>query len=702
MTINFGAISHATGGLVFLLISLLLARGRFRRLVDRSLLLACLLTATWLFVVAAQQAFGTPSFSTRYISEILKNAGWISVLYVVLGIHLSPYRVADRTRYFLAIATSSILILMLMAGMAYALLQVRLISGNWLAFLQVLISVSGLVMVEQVWRNEVTYKRSNLRYLCLGIGALFTYDFILYSDALLFSEISSSLWDSRGIITTLCAPLIAFTMINTARQPIEVQVSRQLVFHSSLLLMAGLYLLLISAAGYYINRIGGDWSEAFLVIFFFCALLSLAFLGTSPRLRARLLVFISQNFFNYKYDYREEWQRVTRNISGPDDISPIEQRTVQALAYLVGSRHGILWLRDEDNNFVAKGYWNTSEIKQNKIDINSDLVQFLSRSDWIINLKEYQEDPTQYDLMEIPDCLFRMEAPWLIVPMQVNEQLFGIVCLGEPLTRMALNWENYDLIKIVSRQITGYLALQYTETRLSEVRQFEAVNRASAFMVHDLKTIVAQLSLLANNAEKHKHNPAFVDDMINTTRHAIDKMNKLLTQIRKPVTQDHPTRFSLDKLLEDVMKEKNKREPAPGIVGELPSVEILADRDKLKDVLSHLIQNAQDATPREGEVGISIKRSAGWVVIFIQDSGEGMSEEFIKNQLFKPFESTKGLTGMGIGAYQSREYVRKLGGSLEVTSEPGLGTCFTIKIPLESANNGGNGNGRPRLLQNTG
>ena len=61
-----------------------------------------------------------------------------------------------------------------------------------------------------------------------------------------------------------------------------------------------------------------------------------------------------------------------------------------------------------------------------------------------------------------------------------------------------------------------------------------------------------------------------------------------------------------------------------------------------------------------------------------------MSQDYIKNELFKPFSSTKGLTGMGIGAYQSKEYLRKIGGSINVTSEPDVGTCFTLSIPLTS------------------
>jgi len=111
---------------------------------------------------------------------------------------------------------------------------------------------------------------------------------------------------------------------------------------------------------------------------------------------------------------------------------------------------------------------------------------------------------------------------------------------------------------------------------------------------------------------------------------------------------------------------------------------VRADKEQLRNVLGHLIQNAQDATPPDGEITINLKPARDNVVMFIQDTGCGMTEEFISAQLFKPFASTKGLTGMGIGAYQAREYIRELGGSIDVTSEPGVGSCFSLRFPVEA------------------
>ena len=115
---------------------------------------------------------------------------------------------------------------------------------------------------------------------------------------------------------------------------------------------------------------------------------------------------------------------------------------------------------------------------------------------------------------------------------------------------------------------------------------------------------------------------------------------------------------------------------------ECESLAVKANPEKLRSVVGHLIQNAQDATSKDGEVTITIKASQENLVLFIQDTGSGMTDDFIKERLFKPFDSTKGLTGMGIGAYQAREYVRHLGGNIDVTSEVGVGSCFSVRLPI--------------------
>lgn len=108
----------------------------------------------------------------------------------------------------------------------------------------------------------------------------------------------------------------------------------------------------------------------------------------------------------------------------------------------------------------------------------------------------------------------------------------------------------------------------------------------------------------------------------------------------------------------------------------------MIDPDRLAAVFEHVLRNAQDAAGIAGDVRISSERTGGQIVIIITDTGPGMEASFIRERLFRPFDSTKTGRGMGIGAYQVREYVRDAGGTVEVQSAPGSGTRFIIRLPL--------------------
>ncbi len=681
MELSFATLSHSGGFIAYTLLAFFLLGRGARRDADRALITASILSIAWLGALVLQSLSVDVPFDIRYTLEIVRTAAWFGVLYALLGIGFFPSPKLGFNKFFTTVLVLLLLAALLGATLIKGITGVTIIPGGTLLVFQVTLSIVGLLLIEQVWRNTSVYSRSNIKFLVIGIGALFGYDFIMYSDALLFKELSSSFWDARGSINALVAPLIAYTLYISNTQPIAMQISRQMVFHTTTLVIAGVYLLFLSAGGYYINTFGGTWGGALRVLVVSIGLLALVILISSPVLRARITVFISKNFFDYQYDYREEWINSTDTLRQSFESHSLPLQAIRVLAQLIGCQQGAIWCRNDEKHFELQATMGMDEQNFQTVDSTSDLVEFFNNNNWIINIHELMLDPTKYELIEIPKAMLETDEPWLIIPLAMRDQLTGFVLLCNPVTSIDLNWENYDLLKIVAQQASSYLEQTDSQEKLAEARQFEAVSKTSAFLVHDIKTIIAQLSLLVRNAEKHKNNPEFVDDMIRTTQHTVDKMDHLLQQIRNPNLQTNYRSIELGSFLVDIYNSHKNAEPIPSL--ELPSNDVWlnADPEQLKSLIGHIIQNAIDATPKEGAVAITTKIAPECVYIFIQDDGAGMTEAFIKNQLFKPFESTKGLTGMGIGAYQSREYLRKLGGTINVTSQTGIGTCFTLKIP---------------------
>jgi len=201
--------------------------------------------------------------------------------------------------------------------------------------------------------------------------------------------------------------------------------------------------------------------------------------------------------------------------------------------------------------------------------------------------------------------------------------------------------------------------------------------------VHDLKNLAAQLSLLLKNAERHRHNPRFQQDMLGTVRHVEERMNKLLAQLSTGSRGEENLRpIQLAKLVERVVAAKKAERADIAVHAGDAAVATIGYEQRFERVLGHLVQNAIDATQPSGEVRISVGAEGENAVVEVSDSGCGMSEAFVRERLFRPFQTTKG-NGMGIGAFEVAQYAKDMGGRIEVHSRPGAGTRFKLMFPLE-------------------
>ncbi|MFZ5510113.1 MAG: XrtA/PEP-CTERM system histidine kinase PrsK, partial [Pseudomonadota bacterium] len=262
-----------------------------------------------------------------------------------------------------------------------------------------------------------------------------------------------------------------------------------------------------------------------------------------------------------------------------------------------------------------------------------------------------------------------------------GEELIGFIVLARPRTRVDVNWEVLDLLKSAGRQAASYLGQMLAAEALLEAKKFDAFNKMSAFVVHDIKNLVAQLSLLLKNAERHSGNPEFQKDMLDTIEHVVERMKNLLLQLRagtQPVDQPRPV--DLEEVVRRVHRSKSDHKPAVTLEAE-KDILALCHAERMERVIGHLVQNALEATPEDGRVWIRLAREGDRALIEVGDTGHGMSAEFVRDRLFKPFQSTKH-AGMGIGAYESQQYVAELGGKIAVDSRLNHGTRVRVSLPL--------------------
>ena len=551
-------------------------------------------------------------------------------------------------------------------------------------FLALALVIVGLVLLEQLLRNTAQDSLWHVKPLALGLGGAFLFDLYIFTEAFLFKNIDSDAFAARGFVYAGVVPLVWLSTARTKNWLTKFRLSQKAAFHSASLLFIGVYLLFMAGAGFYVRNFGGSWGKALAVIFIFAALLLLAAMIVSRSMRASLRVTLGKHFVSYRYDYREEWLRFTQTLSIQDSQETMGQQVVQGLADLVESPAGDLWLKDATNSAYRQvSRWNMPACEARE-SVNSPLCKFINESGWVINLEEYRSYSGRYAYLQLPPWIAEVPNAWLVVPLVGGNDLIGFVVLASARTSVEVNWEVNDLLRTAGRQAASFLAQMRATEALLEVQKFDAFNRMSAFVVHDLKNIVTQLSLLLKNAEKHSDKPEFQADMRMTVQHSVERMRQLMLQLREGATPPGtPVGVDLGRIVEKISGSK----AAQGRTVEIEIDKRLKTRgheERIERVVGHLVQNALDATESSGTSGkvwVKLFRNGGQAMIEVGDTGTGMDPQFIRERLFKPFQTTKP-TGMGIGAYESQQYVHELGGKLLVESVIGSGTRFTVQLPL--------------------
>jgi putative PEP-CTERM system histidine kinase len=650
------------------------------------MLLTSFFTAIWAALLSTYRGgFAIPPVAILHMAEVARDAGWCLFLMVALGqgpkdVGNSLYR-RSAIILFVIVFSSAFLVIAALPAISRFTTLPDFLGIDAVLIALVGMSITGLMFVEQLFRNTKIDDRWKIQYLCLGIGGIFAYDLFLYSDALLFKHLNTNLLDARGIVNALMVPLIAVSIARNPNWSLDIHVSRDVVFHSATLTGAGLYLLSMAGLGYYIRYLGGAWGVVLQIVFLCGAGILLLTLLFSARIRAHVRVFLSKHFFTFKYDYREEWLRFSGTFAETGEDVP--QRVILAISRIVDSPGGVLWIKGDSGLYERAARWNMRYSVPDRAFAADSMEALLEKEKSLIDLDDYKSRSDAYTDLELPSWFHSIPDAWLVIPLLFNEDVYAILLLARSPVRHSIDWEDRDLLKTAGRQAASYLAQFQTAQALMQARQFEAFNRLSSYVIHDLKNIIAQQSLIIVNAEKHKSNPVFIDDMLGTIENAVRRMRRLMEQLRNGIRGDEPQTTDLAQLFAEVIERRSSQQPQPAPDKLEAGLTVRADRERLATVFCHIIQNAQEATDKSGHVVVRAFRDVNKAVVEVEDDGCGMDANFINGRLFRPFDSTKGLTGMGIGAFESREFIRALGGEVQVESSPGEGTLFRILLPCQ-------------------
>lgn len=659
--------------------------GRRRRFgpAGDTIVAAHVLTAAWCLAVAL---FGFGTFVAG-VTETLRNLAWLVVIYRLFqrdGRHqmLSPVRPLILVLMVVEVLHFGIDMVVVQTGSGRSL-DVGALGGAVL--LRLLVAVGALVLVHNLYAGASGQSRRALRLPAAGLALLWAVDFNLYAIAYVAEQWPVEIAASRGIVAAGLAVLMAVSVSGKRTAP-RLRPSRAVTFQTLSLLVLGAYFAAMVAIANWLSLAGGNFARLMELVFLVAGCLVAALALPSRRLRGWFKVILAKHFFQHRYDYREEWMRFTRTIGGGSDpSSTLEQRVVQAVADVADSPAGLLLTPGDQGELVLAGRWLWSTAEVPAVAMNAHAIAFFERESFVADLDLIRAgQELRGEGFAIPEWLRDEARAWALVPLIHFDRLVGMVVLARPVMARRFDWEDFDLLRVVGRQSASYLAENTMQGALAEASRFDDFNRRIAFVMHDIKNLASQLSLLARNAERHADNPAFRDDMLLTLRNSADKLNTLLARLSRygggvgeriaAVAAGDVARGAVDRF----------RGAHSVTLVESNDCIVMANREALEQVMVHLIQNAVDASDAGAPVFVSQTTDGLYARLEIVDSGSGMSAEFIRSRLFKPFDSSKA-GGFGIGAFEARELVRAMQGRLEVESREGLGSRFIIRLPLAAA-----------------
>lgn len=546
-----------------------------------------------------------------------------------------------------------------------------------------------LMNLEQTFRSAVGTMRWQIKFVVLGLAVIFGSRLYVRSQAVLFStyDMDWSGIESSGLLIGCVLLVVAY--LRTGLAEIDVYPSRAVLGSSVTVLLAGGYLFIVGVLARMVERFGGPESLQLQNLVVLLGMTLLAVVLLSDRLRQRIHEFLDRHFAKAQHDSVHIWTEFSRGLSNVKHQSGLCANVVKLVSDTFKVLSVTIWLVDERTEHLiafASTARQPGEASAggNPLPAASKSVAAGLRARSSPFDLEAVAEPWAGELRQLNQSTFPNGGNRWCVPLQTGEQILGALVLADRVNGAVYTAEEIHLLQCIAEQVASVLMNLRLADEAARSRELEAFRTMSAFFVHDLKNAAASLNLLLKNLPLHFNDPAFREDALravsNSTRRIDEMIGRLSTLRQQPLL--NPVEADLNRLVSEAL-DRLPEMPRVELARDLqPLPVILADCEQIRNVVTNLVLNAREALGPEGRIRVRTEHAGGKVVLTVADNGCGMSEAFLKDSLFRPFQSTK-KNGLGIGMFQSRMIVEAHGGSIRVESEIGKGSTFWVSLPVK-------------------
>jgi len=678
-------LGHAIAAVLFVSLAILTSRRAGKRLDLQLLVVALALTGLWSLRHALGGVLGGETLSDG-IGETVRNGAWLAVIWAHL--RTAPASRAMRIGRPLIMAALSLL---LVAQVGYDILagdsapishaQARVEQGGWL--LRCMFALGGLVLLHGLsTRREHPSAAGGEVWVASAIAFMWAYDFNHYILSYWTGNASVVTGPMRGfVVALLVVPLIIGLRTSDERR---FALSRTVVLRLVSVGIVAFYLLSVLLLVTMTGDIAAPLGRVVQLGLLFALAVGALALMPSAALRSWLKVEFTKHFFAHRYDYRAVWLGFAATVGRTGEAhGPLGTRLARAIAEVMQAPAAILLLREPDGALVRAHDWQWPSDADPVEGLPAALAERLEPTGWVIDIAADWGNHGAF----LPRWMKGDARAWVLSPLIQEGKLVGAILLSSPAVPRRIDWEDLDVLRVVCGEAAALIADARNREALAEAQRFDEFNRRFAFILHDLKNLVSQMSLLASNAERHADNPAFRADMVLTLKETVARMTDLLDRLGRPgARRAGAGEVHLGALLRMLQPRWASGLGPVEMTGDVARP-VVADQDGLERALGHLVKNGLEASAPGTPVRVELSATSAQSVIKIIDRGCGMTPDFIRDELFRPFSSTKP-GGFGLGVHEVRLIVTAMGGTLNVESTPGQGTCFTICLPFAASESG--------------
>ncbi|MEG3765060.1 XrtA/PEP-CTERM system histidine kinase PrsK [Alteromonas sp. 14N.309.X.WAT.G.H12] len=617
--------------------------------------------------------------------DIIKNGGIVYFVY-----KLSRHKINHPK--FLSTATFLSLSIMVIAFFLP-------ISADWrvtfYGMAGIAFCVTSLLFCERAYHVCIKADGNTDFHLIVGLTVIILVEFITYCDA-----IFSAHFKQGHVLLRMMAMLFAFPLIykginGLRKSPLRLSISRPLAFHGSIMFIVGSYLLAVSLLTTLSNYFNYQWDYTSKSILVGGLLFPISYIFLSRRIRSEIRVWVNKHFFASQFDYRRTWLELLDSLDPTLNGKEAADCGLKALLNILDHTRGAFFtVNPRRGNVTMKGTVNLHLNEASFYELESVVRQMSDEhTHWIIDVTELNHSPTTYPMLSNGTPNLLEDGVLWVIPVTKSNQIVAAIMIGkEEYAHWELNWETRDYLNALAQHLYRYYEAQMSHQNVNESSQLLAFSQTSAFVTHDMKNVYAQLSMITKNAKEHRDNPEFVNDVFNDLDGMERRMKKMLSQLTNKNRDNHtsnkqiiPVMQTIRRIVEDPASIKHNITPqiTHAINGESA---FFCDAGRFENVIRHLLDNAQQASINKEYPVVSVGcwNTEKNVIIKVTDNGVGMDDIFIRKRLFKPFDSTKGNAGMGLGVYDAKVFCEQHDGTINVNSEINVGTTIALTLPIRA------------------